>query len=480
LPLLVLFVYLFNVSLPFPVYNMLAVLLVALGIVFAFGGLKLIVGTLFFVIPLSMELPIGLGDSKILFPSEAIALVLLVAFFVRVFFLQKFKSRFLKHPVTVIIIFYVAVLFATTFTSTMFVVSAKFAFINVMYISVFYFLANLYLRNKANQRLSPAFLYGISLFFVICFALYKHAGYDFTKGYVNLSMRPFYSDHAIYSACIAMLLPIFAAFAIKGKLLGLGKLAQTAAWFISIALVVGIVFSYSRAAWVSLAAAFAIFVLLLLKLKPVYFVLLFLVGAAFFLSQRDSLISGWKLNRSNSSVSNPTIEEQTKSITNISNDVSNAERLNRWSCAYRMFLDRPFTGFGPGTYQFQYLKYQIPSEMTRISVTTAYNNPLGKGGSAHSEYLLALSESGIMGFLGILGIVLSSIFYGMVAYYRASGGKDKIIILASLLGIITYGVHVFFNNYLNIDKTASLFWILISILVTIDSSRKDKPLTYGA
>ena len=41
------------------------------------------------------------------------------------------------------------------------------------------------------------------------------------------------------------------------------------------------------------------------------------------------------------------------SISNISTDASNMERINRWKCALKMFVEKPVFGWGPGTYQFQ-------------------------------------------------------------------------------------------------------------------------------
>ena len=43
--------------------------------------------------------------------------------------------------------------------------------------------------------------------------------------------------------------------------------------------------------------------------------------------------------------------EHIQSITTISSDASNVERINRWSSAVSMFKERPFW-FWNGTYQF--------------------------------------------------------------------------------------------------------------------------------
>ena len=62
-----------------------------------------------------------------------------------------------------------------------------------------------------------------------------------------------------------------------------------------------------------------------------------------------------------------TLVEKSMSVTNLNTDVSNIERLNRWVSALRMFEERPFTGFGPGTYQFTYLPFQEKRLANRLT-----------------------------------------------------------------------------------------------------------------
>ena len=57
--------------------------------------------------------------------------------------------------------------------------------------------------------------------------------------------------------------------------------------------------------------------------------------------------------------------EHVESMSNVASDASNLERLlNRWSCAMRMFKERPVFGWGPGTYMFQYAPF---SEFARFN-----------------------------------------------------------------------------------------------------------------
>jgi O-antigen ligase len=180
---------------------------------------------------------------------------------------------------------------------------------------------------------------------------------------------------------------------------------------------------------------------------------------------KTEIADSLKQNKADSNAKNASLEQQTKSVTNITSDQSNAERLNRWSCAWRMFLDKPLLGYGPGTYQFEYLSYQKKSEMTRISVTSAYNIKKGKGGTAHSEYLLLLSESGIVSLLLYFTSILMVIYYALKVYANTDDSKTKVKILILFFGFCTYILHAFFNNFLDTDKAALLYYTSIAAIM---------------
>src|SRR5690606_17884018 len=69
--------------------------------------------------------------------------------------------------------------------------------------------------------------------------------------------------------------------------------------------------------------------------------------------------------------------ERLQSATNVTSDASNLERINRWTSAVEMFKDRPWFGFGPGTYAMEYAPYQDPENLTIISTN------FGNMGNAH-------------------------------------------------------------------------------------------------
>ena len=151
-----------------------------------------------------------------------------------------------------------------------------------------------------------------------------------------------------------------------------------------------------------------------------------------------------------------------ESMTNISTDASNLERINRWSCAIRMWEDKPVFGWGPGTYMFKYAPYQLSREMTIISTN------FGTNGNAHSEYLGPLSEQGLPGLIIVVVLLFYSTALGYRLVYSLADREDRILCIGIFLGLMTYFVHGFLNNFLDTDKLSLPFWAFLAALVCFD------------
>ncbi|MBC7425436.1 MAG: hypothetical protein H7321_02780, partial [Bacteroidia bacterium] len=119
-------------------------------------------------------------------------------------------------------------------------------------------------------------------------------------------------------------------------------------------------------------------------------------------------------------------------------------------------------GFGPGTYVFNYGPYQRPEDLTIISTNS------GDLGNTHSEYFNSLSETGLMGFLSWVGIFIISIGTAVKVIYRNNEPWVKNLAIAAVLGLITYYVHGFVNNYSDFDKIAVPLWGFIAIIAALD------------
>jgi O-antigen ligase len=128
-----------------------------------------------------------------------------------------------------------------------------------------------------------------------------------------------------------------------------------------------------------------------------------------------------------------------------------------------MFADKPLVGFGAGTYQFEYLKYQQKNEMTQISVTSQNNIKHGKGGTAHNEFLLALSETGFLGAFLLL-LIFTETLRQAIENVRNSK-MDKRLNVVLLVSFLSFFIHSFFNNFLDTDKAAFLAFFLMAFII---------------
>jgi len=221
----------------------------------------------------------------------------------------------------------------------------------------------------------------------------------------------------------------------------------------------GFILSYSRAAWLSIIIALGVWGMLKLKIrfKPIFITFVSII-TLFFLFQTQILMSLEK----NSEQSSANMMTHISSMSNITTDASNLERINRWSCAIRMFTDKPIFGFGPGTYMFKYAPYQLRKDRTIISTNSA------DGGNAHSEYLGSLSESGVLGLLTYLLIIGVVIYTAVNTYSRLKDTRLKAFVLTALVSLVTYYMHGFLNNFLDTDKLSVPFWGFTAMIVAID------------
>ena len=226
---------------------------------------------------------------------------------------------------------------------------------------------------------------------------------------------------------------------------------------------IGLFFSYSRAAWLSLIAALLVLAVIKLKVKFSILATIAVAGLLFLFLSWDSI--QMELERNKFEHTTEEFGEKLQSATNVTTDASNLERLNRWSCAIEMFYERPVFGFGPGNYAFQYARFQEPENTTIISTTN------GDMGNAHSEYLGPLSEMGLMGLIAMLLIVAALFYKGITLYQRwpEEEKETRTLLLAMIMSLATYFVHGILNNYLDTDKAAVPIWTIAAIFIALEA-----------
>lgn len=418
-------------------------------VIYAYDKLWLFVA---FMVPLSVnfETPIG----ALFLPTEPIIFGLMMVFFLKAVLDRNIDKKILRHPISILIYLYLSWMLITTFTSTLPLVSFKFLLTKLWFISVFYFMGIAIFKQQKNIY---RFLYLMlmSMAIVVIYTLVTHAQNGFNSEAAHWVMFPFFKDHTVYGAVLAMFIPIGIGFLFLKRV---SKFQKFLIIFINLIFFVGIIFSYTRAAWLSLVLAIGLLILILLKISFRTVAIFISVATLLFFTYQDQIIYSLSKNTQDSSEN---FMENIQSMTNISSDASNLERLNRWNSAIKMFLERPVQGFGPGTYQFQYGIFQKYSETTIISTND------GSMGNAHSEYLGPLSEQGLPGMLFFTILVIGFSIFALNLHRRMPKGDMKMIVLSCYLGLFTYYIHGILNNYLDTDKASVPFWGFMAILISI-------------
>ncbi|MEZ4964620.1 MAG: O-antigen ligase family protein [Saprospiraceae bacterium] len=272
-------------------------------------------------------------------------------------------------------------------------------------------------------------LFGLSMAGMVVYTLLHHATYHFRPDQALLAPMPFFPENTLYAAVLAMI--VFDA-----------ATARDRRRFLLPVFLTGLFFSFSVGAWLSILLAVPVGLVFLFREKWRCFLF---AGAAICLALVafrhvifEKLAPTWR------------------------QSVSVQERLNRYSCAFRMTQVRPWTGFGPGTFQFCYFPYQRTEEMTRISLTEpiAGRSPdtFGRGGGVHSEYWQAMSETGVPGlmlFLVLAASILTTVFRRA---WQAERRHDRLLALAFALGLLSFFLHGTANNFLHDGRIAALVW----------------------
>ena len=429
--------------------------LLLLFVIFSFD--KIIYLVVFFV-PLSIslsEIKPGLSFNMFL-PSEPLLFGLLILFIIKLFHDHGFDRKILLHPVSMAIYINLMWMLITSFTSTLPVVSLKSLLSRIWFVAGFYFLILQLFKNNRNIEKFVS-IYAVSLMLVIFYATYRHLDYGlWDKQAAHFVSTPFYNDHTAYGAVLALFIPFFAMFTFNS---GYNRKFRIFSFIVFIVVLMGFILSYSRAAWLSLVAGLVIYLVIKLRIKfTTIIITLATVIAIFFLFENQIMMRLEK----NSEQSSANMVKHISSVSNITTDTSNLERINRWSYAIRMFEDRPWFGYGPGTYMFKYAPYQLTKDRTIISTNSA------DGGNAHSEYLNPLAESGFLGMVTFLLIVGLVVYTALKAYVRLTDRRLKSLVLTAMISLFTYYIHGFLNNFLDTDKLSAPFWGFTAIIVSLD------------
>ena len=200
-----------------------------------------------------------------------------------------------------------------------------------------------------------------------------------------------------------------------------------------VVLLLAVILTYSRAAWLGLFLGFAGFTVVFAWGRKK--VLFGIIAAALLLL---ALFHGQ-------------ISDRIKGTTG--KDVTVVSRIEAWKSALAMFKDHPFTGVGLNNFYVNYEKYKTPAAPFMME-------------HAHNTFLNTAAELGLFGLFAFLWILL--VFFKKIF----SPGKEVKILLFGLMAVLIAGC---FENLWFDPRIVVVFWILLALI----SSCQSKPRPSG-
>lgn len=415
--------------------------------------------SLAFLTPLSINIEEYTSSFGLFVPTEPLLfglMIFLSAIQIKKAFLPQYIWR---SPLIWTIVIYILWMLLSAITSSHPIVSFKFILARLWFIVPVMFFGTYFFQKRSN-RIEFIWLFIVATVLVIIYTLIHHSFYGFGEKEGHWVMSPFFKDHTIYGAIVALVLPLAVGLYLYKKH---NPLVQMTLISLIVIILIGLVLSYTRAAWLSVLGSVGLAVVLYYKISWKPIAVLVGVGLIAVFLRWDQI--QMELERNKYEHTTEAFDERLQSAANISTDASNLERINRWSCAIAMFKERPIMGYGPGTYAFEYAPFQRPENLTIISTN------FGDMGNAHSEYLGALAETGLIGMLSLIAVVAAIFFTGITLYHRLpkENKEDRIIVLSTIMALSTYFIHAFLNNYLDTDKAAVPIWGICAMWLVYES-----------
>ena len=411
---------------------------------------------LFALLPFTVEVWLPNGTVTDI-PTEPMQVMLM-----GIYFLYVLKNglvldgRFIKNPITLLLLLHLAWFFLAVLASESFIVSFKFFLAKIWYVTTFFFLAGMLMKKEKDVRvLMWCFL--LPLLVTIIYVLKSHAGYGFSFADVNKAMAPFYRNKVMYACTLTAFLP-FVWFARKWYK------RWTWQWWVlagsAFLMVVGVQLSYTRAAYITLIMAIGAYFLVRWRLMKVALT----IATLFFLFFINNVTKHNNYLDSRPDFNKTITHEEFDdllSATTKGQDVSTMERVYRWVGGGHMVAHKPFLGFGPGTFTKYYKQYTLFGFTTYVSDNEELSG-------IHCYYLMTAVEQGIFGALLFIALVYVVLLKGEQVYHETrSPSRRRVVMMAILTTVVIDGL-LLMNDLVETDKIGSFFFLCMALIVNAD------------
>jgi len=428
----------------------------ALVVSVALLNFKLLYYLLIASIPVSISYEIG--DSLVLnLPTEPLMagfLLLLPLYFL--LHPDKENKALLNHPLILLLLLMLLWSGISTIYSTEKLISAKYFFAKCWSVFSFGLLTALVVKNVNNYKVW-FWCFLIPLVLVTIYILLRHYSFNFSFSLVNRTMSPFFRNHVDSAVTQVAFLPfvICSRFLFKK-----GAIARLIIDCSIPLLIVGIYYSYTRAAIASIAIIAIVYIIVKFKLMyPTIIAGIIAVFAFLFVMQQNNTYLNYAPDFKKTIYHSNWRSHLMATVA--MQDVSAMERVYRWIAGFRMAAEKPIVGFGPGAFYENYKKYTISSFKTYVS-----DNP--EKSTVHNYYLLVLIEQGIAGLLLLLSIIVITLVKAQRLFHSDLPPPYKYIVMASIMSFVVLLANNFLSDLVEVDKTGSLFFMNIALIISLD------------
>ncbi len=393
------------------------------------------------------------------------------------FLLQKHRTVFF------LLFLYLFFSFVSVLFSTNIIVSVKALAVELVFITTFLF-GLIWLADRQQLNVDRLFRLHAGAVVVLSFIpLSQLSALVLDRRESSYAAHPFFNDHTEYGAALVFALTWVLAKVISRQ----GARTEKLYWFLALAFLFFALFaSYSRAAWLSICVLIPVLGICFLYTKRRWIAgvaVLVLFSSLLLVAPHLPMFGG---RSADANAVNSGLVEQLRSIADFNNDESNAQRVSKWRRAWSLFMEHPFSGTGPGTFQFQEFPQSdvLVEDASRITRRWGIGNDamiranpqthLQDTGTAHNEFLLRLSERGIM----------ATLCFALLLIYVLSLGLKQLLIdgfrnhhaVYAFSALLTYSVHALVNNFLSGPKLGFLFWASVALALHASQNRQKVPV----
>jgi putative inorganic carbon (HCO3(-)) transporter len=240
------------------------------------------------------------SDIGLFLPTEPLLFGMLIIICFNQLRKNQFDKELIRHPIALIFMFQLLWIGITCISSELPMVSLKFMLMKMWFIIPIFFYGVIFFK-KESRIMWFIWLYIGALTVVVLYTLTNHAINGFDEETGHWVMYPFFKDHTSYGAILALVYPV-----LVGLLLGKKNSTQMRIFIIGLIVLFGfaIIMSYTRAAWLSLFGALAIYFLIRFKVKFKYLAILGLGVGIYIAASWTSLMHAAEKNNSEHATEN--------------------------------------------------------------------------------------------------------------------------------------------------------------------------------